>query len=65
MLMFIDFFIVNQVLHLKYRGFKAPSGDTQLLDHFIYLNFLGKTYIDNRKVQVADEMKRDICKYLV
>ena len=24
-----------------------------------------KQYIDNQKVQVADEIKRDICKYLV
>ena len=22
-------------------------------------------YVDNKKVQVADEIKRDICKYLV
>ena len=24
-----------------------------------------KQYIDNQKVQIADENKRDICKYLV
>ena len=67
MLMFIDipssFFIDNQTLHLKYRGFKTPRVDTQQL--VLYARILGKTYIDNRKVQVAVEMKRDICKYLV
>ena len=32
---------------------------------FIYQNVDNKRHIDNQKVQVADEIKRDICKYLV
>ena len=32
---------------------------------FILANFDKKRYIDNQKVQVADEIKRDIWKYLV
>ena len=32
---------------------------------FICRNFDNKRHIDNQKVQVADETKRDICKYLV
>ena len=28
-------------------------------------NFDNKRHIDDQKVQVADEIKRDICKYLV
>ena len=32
---------------------------------FICLNADNDRHIDNQKVQVADEIKRDICKYLV
>ena len=32
---------------------------------FILANFDKKRYIDNQKVQIADEIKRDIWKYLV
>ena len=31
---------------------------------FLCQNFDNKWYIDNQKVQVAGEIKRDICKYL-
>ena len=27
--------------------------------------FVGKRYIDNQKLQIADKIKRDICKDLV
>ena len=32
---------------------------------FICQNLNKERYIDNQKVQIADEIKRDICKYLV
>ena len=32
---------------------------------FICQNFDNKRHIDDQKVQVADEIKRDICKHLV
>ena len=32
---------------------------------FICQNFNNKRHIDNQKVQIADEIKRDIFKYLV
>ena len=32
---------------------------------FICQKFDNKRYIDNQKVQEADEIKQDICKYLV
>ena len=32
---------------------------------FICQNFDNQRHIDNQKVQVADEINRDICKYLV
>ena len=32
---------------------------------FMYQQFDNKRHIDNQKVQVADKIKRDICKYLV
>ena len=42
-----------------------PVQNKYTASRFICHNFQIKRYIDNQKVQVADEMKRDIWKHLV
>ena len=42
-----------------------PVPNKYPVTRFICQKFDNKRYIDNQKVQEADEIKQDICKYLV
>ena len=53
------------VLAIIMRVTFLPVQNKYPATRFICRNFDNKRHIDNQKVQVADEIKRDIWKYLI
>ena len=53
--------MLNIIMSIKFRSVQKKYPDTR----FICQNSDNKRYIDNQKVQVSDEIMRDIWKYLV
>ena len=52
--------MLDKIVRIRF----LPVQNKFLATRFICHNFEIKRYINNQKVQVADEIKRDICKSL-